>query len=390
MIELREGGAGHAHVREGWGPIGAADTWTIARRARVELPTPAPDAHHLLAFHVEGIFAPHGLDTQRVIAIVNGVRVGEVVCHSAGRFELLVAAQIARRRDPVEIVFELPDASPARAVEEGPGGRLGVRMSRLGLTPAVAGERAGPAGGRVGLPALHRQRQALMRMQSLGVNCEFGFLQRSVGAEPLGLLRWTHAPLDKLLAGLADEFFGLTRRDDVDVSMTEAGEFIVKDRAYGLEHHSFLFASKGGTAAEVLRMERLRVGLTRRSLLEELRGRRTLFVFHDADGSSVHDVRRLVNALNRYGTNTLLWLVGATAGTRLGSARWLEPGMIQGYVSGFQYERARVSPLSEHRPSWLAAACDAYGLWRTAALRARPRASRAGPGRRLVPVPPAP
>ena len=42
------------------------------------------------------------------------------------------------------------------------------------------------------------------RFESLGDNCEFGFVQRFHGAEPSALLRWATAPIEGVILGLAD------------------------------------------------------------------------------------------------------------------------------------------------------------------------------------------
>jgi hypothetical protein len=271
-------------------------------------------------------------------------------------------------REPLEVALELPDA--CRPIDHGPGEDiryLALRMTKITLAPADA-----DAGPRTANAEQLEQREALMNMQSLGINCEFGFLQRSAGAEPLGLFRWTLAPLSKLVPALEQGFEGLANPDALEIFMNDATEFIVEDKLFGFRHHSFLFASKGGTLEKVKRNEYLRVGLLARSLVEEMREQRKLFVYHDAGESTLEDVRRLAGALNRYGANTLLWIVGAPHVSLVGEVRQLEPGLIQGYVSGFQLPVWEIFPVSAHRPSWLAVACRAYRLWRD--LKPAPRA----------------
>jgi hypothetical protein len=213
-------------------------------------------------------------------------------------------------------------------------------------------------------PEVLEQREALMNMQSLGINCEFGFLQRACRAEPLGLFRWTLAPLQKLVPALEQEFRGITHKNVLNIKMNEDSEFVIEDPVYGFQHHTFLFASQGATLAMVKRGEQLRVAMLTMSLLEEMREQRKLFVYHDADQSTLTEVRRLLAALNRYGANTLLWIVGPKPNARVGEVRWIEPGLIEGTVSGFQRPVNTIVPESVHRPSWLIVACAAYRLWR--------------------------
>ena len=62
--------------------------------------------------------------------------------------------------------------------------------------------------------------------ESLGRGCEFGFLQRRAGAEPMGLLRFASMPLEGLIRGLQTQFAGIDayvkRHGLQDASMAEA------------------------------------------------------------------------------------------------------------------------------------------------------------------------
>jgi hypothetical protein len=275
-------------------------------------------------------------------------------------FEFFVPSSIGAATNEVDIALELPDAqSPVDHGESDPR-FLALRVSLIELAPITEADR-GPS---PLTPEVLEQREALMHMQSLGINCEFGFLQRACGAEPLGLFRWTFAPLAKLVTALEQEFSGLTSSNAPIIKMNDDSEFVIEDRVYGFRHHTFMFASNGATLAMVKRGELLRVAMLTQSLLEEIREQRKLFVYHDANQSSLTEVRRLLAALNRGGPNTLLWMVGPKPTTRVGEVRWIEPGLIEGTVSGFQPSVDNILPNSVHRPSWLTVACGAYRLWR--------------------------
>jgi hypothetical protein len=261
----------------------------------------------------------------------------------------------------VEVTLELPDARSPSQQGDGDLRFLALRVALIELSPLAERDRGPAAVTAEG----QEQREALMNMQSLGINCEFGFLQRACGVEPLGLFRWTFAPLAPLVTALEEEFRGLLGKHAFNIELAEDSEFVITDPVYGFRHHSFLFASQGATLAMVKRGELLRVGMLTASLLEEMREARKLFVYHDAGQSSLTEVRRLLIALNRYGANTLLWLVGPAPGRRVGEVRLIEPGLIEGTVSGFQPSVDTIVPDSVHRPSWLTVALSAYRLWRS-------------------------
>ncbi len=130
---------------------------------------------------------------------------------------------------------------------------------------------------------------------------------------------------------------------------------------FGTLHHTFVYAFQGGVLERVQKNEYIRVGVLCKALLEELRDHNKLFVYHDAGASELADIRRLVLALRKYGNNTLLWIVGAPTAEQIGETRQIEPGLIQGYVSGFQ--TGPINPISPHLQSWVKVACRAHQIW---------------------------
>jgi len=359
LIELFVAGTGHEYLREGWSDLGIADSWTVGARSIVELPV-TPNIDHLLKIEVAGIFPPSGDYFQRLAARVGDDLVGSVLCRGESHIEFFVPAAAIGARERVTVTLDLPDAR--RPIDHSGAADirfLALRLAQLELIPVTPAE-PGIAKASAELDA---KRAALAKMQSLGINCEFGFLQRALGVEPLGLFRWTLAPLAKLVPAIEQGFAGLANPAALKIEMNDATEFVVEDTVYGFRHHSFVFASAGGTPKMVKRVEFLRVAMLTRSLIEEMRDDGKLFVYHDANQSSLADVRRLVAALRRHGNGTLLWLVGPQADAAVGEVRQLEPGLIRGVVSGFQTPVDQVIPMSPHQPSWLAVACAAFRLW---------------------------
>ena len=80
-------------------------------------------------------------------------------------------------------------------------------------------------------------RDLVLQFESLGDNCELGLVQRRVGAEPLGLLRFSGAPLRNLLRAFAARFEHIA--DPAHVRLQpENGEFMVKLTKYDFTYHS--------------------------------------------------------------------------------------------------------------------------------------------------------
>ena len=144
-----------------------------------------------------------------------------------------------------------------------------------------------------------------------------GFLQRKMGAEPLGLFRWTSAPLPKVTRALEQ------------LSLNEYS----------------------------------RLRYLSRTPLEDLRAGKKLFSYHDGGKSGLEDIRRLLRAMNQLGPNTLLWIVPTPPGTEVSTARLLEPVLIQAFVSGFQMPIDQVLPTSPYQDSWLEAISQGHHIW---------------------------
>ncbi len=362
FIELFAGGMGHGYLREGWAPVGVNWTWTLGNRAVLELPQISGETDYVFKMQIMGTYRGN---PQRLFVEVNDTTVGILLCRAPASYEFFVPACALNSRERIEVVLKMPDVCRPMDREESTDDRsLGFRVAKFELLPMTESPQRKqpqlPAAG--DLTGVIAQRAALQEMASLGFNCEFGFVQRHVGAEPMSLFRWSSVPLEKLVEGLEKRFAGLNARDALDVQVNPEGEFVVEDKVYGFRHHTGVFAFQGGVLERVQRNEYLRVGILCNTLLEELREQKKLFVYHDAGESNLADIRRLVRALHIHGDNTLLWIVGAPSTAQIGETRQIERGLIRGYVGGFQ--ASPITPSSPHLPSWIKVACRAYQIWR--------------------------
>jgi hypothetical protein len=360
-IELFGGGIGHGYLREGWARVEVDWTWTSGKRALLEWPSLSSDADYVLKMHIAGVYKG---SPQRLSVSVNDAPVGMILCRGPAAYDFFVPAAVLKSRDRISVVLELPDATRPVDIGESADNRyLGLRVAKFELRPMIKNPQnlliLSPTAD--DLPDVLEQRSALLEMAALGFNCEFGFVQRYVGAEPMNLFRWSSVPLDQLIAGLEKRFDGLTARDALVVKINANGEFVVEDKVYGTRHHTFVHAFQGGVLERVQKNEYIRVGVLCKALLEELRDHNKLFVYHDAGASDLTEIRRLVGALRKYGNNTLLWIVGAPSTAQIGETRQIEPGLIQGCVSGFQ--SGPIIPVSPHLQSWVKVACRAHQIW---------------------------
>ena len=110
-----------------------------------------------------------------------------------------------------------------------------TRMSSVASQTVIEGESTQAGSAQAGAARI------MDSFESLGDTCEFGFAQRHFGIEPIGLLRWTGAPLPGLLDALGARFAGLYRREDLVV--IDGGS--VLDRKYDLRFHAGPYTNDG-------------------------------------------------------------------------------------------------------------------------------------------------
>ncbi len=191
-----------------------------------------------------------------------------------------------------------------------------------------------------------------LHFESLGDNCEFGLVQRFMGAEPLGLLRFNFIRLDVLQTLLATDLAGLDDPSEITIERDASGEVMQCLPRFGLRSHTGIHGRVGEEAAILAEQVRA-VGFLRRRLLEDLRDGDKIFV---RKGEMRHGVLmedlpmmlRLLQEIRRHGPGWLLWVTPADPSLPPGCVQVLHPGLLRGAVSRFaHYERAQEAAYPE-------------------------------------------
>jgi hypothetical protein len=356
-IDFRAGGTGQETLIAGWSYPERDYTWTLGPRSILHIPVATATCDSALKFRAGPMVRQGVVSFQRLHVAVNGRTVARLVSRAPSVYELYVPADVLKERPVLEIEFQMPDAHAPDEVG-GPGDtrELGVWLSSLQLAPL-----ARPTGGQADNQAA-TDKALLMDLQSLGENCELGFVQRLGGAEPLGLFRWASTPLQNLLAALDARFAGLGAIENLAIEVDEASEFQVLDRRFGFRNHSFAFQNAGAKRDDILKREVARLPFMARIMIEDLEGGQKLFCFHDAGRSNLDRIELLTRALGKYGPNWLLWVYPAGAPARVGTAERIGDRLIRGYVDKFQPLHNVKTPSVA---AWMGAIRVAHGLWRT-------------------------
>lgn len=156
----------------------------------------------------------------------------------------------------------------------------------------------------------------LAQFESLGDNCEFGFVQRFHGVEPSGLMRWATAPIEGVITGLNDGWSDLYQ---VDALQPWAFDMAWDDR-YKIALHGSVrcsrdsqgvphFSLSGGDLLAALERDRAKALHLRDTSLAGLARRDRVYVVKANAGLNLLDIERLKTALDQYGDQRLLCVV---------------------------------------------------------------------------------
>jgi hypothetical protein len=146
------------------------------------------------------------------------------------------------------------------------------------------------------------------RCESLGRNCEFGYLQRHLGAEPIGLLRWAGAPMEAVIAGLESDFRGIG--DRMEFWRDPSGEWWGK--TLGLTFHTGVGYPQH--AVEVAHSHaRRRLPRLAEMLMDTIREGRKPLIYSSAGLTAPDDAYPLLDAIRSAGGFGPVLIVAAGA-----------------------------------------------------------------------------
>jgi hypothetical protein len=313
----------------GWSEPEAGFRWMLGRGSEIWLEHPGRGHSLILELDTNVLANPDGTAPQRLLAGVRNQAIAEVSVSRGGTLGFHIAPALVETPGPVRLVFIHPDFR--RPMDLGGG----ADDRQLSFAPrALRLWRILPRPRRTGGPDLPRD-QMIARFESLGDNCEFGLVQRRLGAEPLGLLRFCFIELPHLLNGLRRGFEGLGDPASTEVSVNgKDGEFVVKAPAHGMLYHTF--QHEGELTIDTVRVQQsARLKFLRRKLMEDVAAAEKIFVVKRERPLRPEEVLPLYVALNELGQNWLLWVVLADEKHPSGTVEVLLPGLLRGYVDRF-------------------------------------------------------
>lgn len=176
-------------------------------------------------------------------------------------------------------------------------------------------------------------RDLLSMFESVGLNCEFGLVQRAVGIERLGLLKWCVSEPSMLIAALRDKFEGLGDAGNVEIGV-HGWEYDVIDKKFGFRGHSFVNKEEISADKFLVQMQK-RLKYLKNKFLEDLYDGGYIYVFkQNGKPFPFSQIDELAWLINSYGGARLLWISeAAVADQEAGFVEFCAPYLIRGYVS---------------------------------------------------------
>jgi hypothetical protein len=385
------------------------NAWAAARECHVDVPAPHRAGHYLARFDIVPLRIRTVLGSQRMTILLNGAVIGQFRTGSDTSLSVPLPLELIEWGGTMKFGFLLPDGAPIHdfdsqqprqflsfildSIAIGPvpsahAGLARLRFDDVAPAPTIAVSDGFLDESVEELPAavhdaLGIELSEIMRVfESLGDNCAFGLAQRKAGADVLGLLRFANSPLKHLMSALEDEFQAIAESAKLEMRWvpSDPGEFIMSLHDYGLRWHTNVFDATVDQPT-LFAQQSMRLSYLRRKFYEGLKAGRKIFTISRAEPRKhtipmpnadelpyweekpeplrLAELLPLLGLLNRYGTNTLLYLVPVARGRRSGTVELLAPGVMCGYVDDFVIAP---DPTIKDHATWLRVAVNAWLL----------------------------
>ena len=346
ILRLEFGKNGHCedHVGTGWSLAEDGYRWMVGPFSEVRLGPFVMGGDYLLILEVEPFIKAPTLNTQRLSISIDGIPFVQTELTVGGRYGYRIPPELIAQEGDLVLVFDHPDAArPSDLFRQKDHRTLAISVSNIEVcrVHGTVDDSVVAGGGGISIAQIEERAslppdEFVTRFESLGENCEFGLMQRRCGAEPLSLLRFANTLLPSLLRGLQTGFKGLGDVDDLTFRLQgkTKPEYIIQEKQYGLVYHTFRY--KGEIDEDkFVTSEGARLKFLVRKFVEDLQGGEKIFVCKRNSPLREEEILPVLTALNAYGPNTLLWVVPADEKHPPGSAQWVMPGLIKGYIDRF-------------------------------------------------------
>jgi tetratricopeptide (TPR) repeat protein len=198
-------------------------------------------------------------------------------------------------------------------------------------------------------------RDLVGRFDTLGENCEFGFVQRAMGAEPISLMRFAGMRWEEMVFALNSSFDGIDRPGNL-MPIVEAGAWDIRDLRYNIAYHTFQ-PVETTPKAQLMAKEARRLRWLADKLLDDLKNGDKAFVAWRVRAEDPPNIIPLLRAVRRHGNATVI-LVESGDGDP--GVEEIAPGFLRGRVGQVQTPHGHPPDIE----GWLAMLGNAWLLLR--------------------------
>jgi hypothetical protein len=184
----------------------------------------------------------------------------------------------------------------------------------------------------------------ILRFESLGDNCELGFVLRNLGCEGGSLFRWTAMTPHQLLSQLRAKFEGMYEFPNLQPLRTD----MVTDVAYGVGWHSSMtskliegqqkFLLDESARRKIYRSESRKIRYLRAKFIARAQLGGLIFVIKSNEEIGNENIEGIFEAISDLAAGARFALLEVRASsdpTLIGTVAQRHPGMLRGYVSRF-------------------------------------------------------
>lgn len=180
----------------------------------------------------------------------------------------------------------------------------------------------------------------LSQFESIGNNCEFGFVQRALGYEESSLLRWAFVDdIEALRSGLQSRFEGLFAFEN----LRPAGcGTMVRDIRAGVAFHSKMlsaeengewhFVQSDAERREIFEAERGKIAHLLQKFDRNIAGSDRIYVLKWNNELTHEDALLVLDAISARGGGRLLYVVEAEFPSQVGTVEMINPRLMRGWI----------------------------------------------------------
>ncbi len=186
------------------------------------------------------------------------------------------------------------------------------------------------------------------QFENLGDNCELGLLQRTLGVEQLGLLRFSSATIGKLADAIDSGFDRIGDLSAVD-GVVGAGEWAMYAPAYDMMWHTWI--SPETTSQQAILAQQKKTGYLAKKLIDDLAAGEKIFVVKRDRTLSEPEIMPLFLSMQRRGKSPLMWI--SVDPYRANTIEQRLPGLLHARIERFEVPYLPVHAPMPRTDGWL-------------------------------------